>query len=96
MRGDLDIGPRPATIPPEDNIVGLTVQDMEKGLKRSTTIPCSILEKVLMELGEVDIGIGATFPHPKIQLIMETYLVLIVMMITEVDIGLTLVNYIYI
>ena len=50
MIGELDIGSTPATLPTEEEIVGVKVKDMEVGLKRSTTITCSMLEKVLMAL----------------------------------------------
>ena len=45
---ELDIGPRPANIPPKEDIVGVTVQDIEVDLMRSTTLTCSMLEKLLM------------------------------------------------
>ena len=35
---ELDIGPRPAILPPEDEILGVTVQGMKVGLNISTTI----------------------------------------------------------
>ena len=37
--GELDIGPRPANIPPEEEIVGVIVKYKVLGLKRSTTLP---------------------------------------------------------
>ena len=40
---ELDIGPRPDTIPPKEEIVGVMVQDVEVGLKILSTLPCSIL-----------------------------------------------------
>ena len=46
------------------------VQDMEVGLNRSTTCPCSMLEKVLMTLRDVDIGIGPALLRTIIQAIM--------------------------
>ena len=52
--GELDIGTIPATIPPKKEILGVTSEEMEVGLKISTTLTCSMLEKVLMELGEAD------------------------------------------
>ena len=42
---DLVISPIPDTIPPNEEIVGVTVQDMEVGLKRSTTLTCSMFIK---------------------------------------------------
>ena len=55
---DLDIGPRPTTIITKYEILGVIMQDMEVGLKISTTHPCSMLDKLLMALGEADIGFG--------------------------------------
>ena len=37
---ELDIGPRISTLPLEEDIVGVTFQEKEVGLKRSTTLPC--------------------------------------------------------
>ena len=45
---EVDIGPRPDTITPKEDIVGVTVQDIEVDLMRSTTLTCSMLEKLLM------------------------------------------------
>ena len=36
----LDIGSRPATLPPKEDIVGVVVQDVEVGLKISDILPC--------------------------------------------------------
>ena len=89
--GEVDIGPRPATIPPithvnmidcciylvllamwmivsmkiKEVIVGLMVQDLELGFKISDTLPFTIMEKVLMVMGEVDLGIRPS-PIPTI------------------------------
>ena len=65
------------------------VQGMELGQQISTYSTCSMLEKVLMELEEVDLGIGPTLFPPIIQVIMVYHLVLIVMVITEVEIDIT-------
>ena len=48
VMGELDIGPIPATIPSKEVIVGVMVKDVEVGLKRSTTLTCSMLDKFLM------------------------------------------------
>ena len=37
---ELDIGPRPATLPPKEDIGGVMVQDVEVVLNRSTTLTC--------------------------------------------------------
>ena len=42
VMGELDIVPRLETLPTEEDIVRVTVQDMEVGLNRSTTLPCSM------------------------------------------------------
>ena len=34
LNGELDIGNRPATLTPREDIVGVVVQDVEVGLKR--------------------------------------------------------------
>ena len=54
----------------------MTVQYMEVLLKISNTLPFSILEKVMMALGEVDLGIGPERFPPIIQVIMVDHLVL--------------------
>ena len=88
MIRDLDIGSIPATIPTKEEIVGVTVKDKEVGLKISDTLPCSMLEKMLIELVEVGIGIGPALLPPIIYVIMVDHLVFIVMVITEVEIGI--------
>ena len=47
---------------------------MEVGLNRSTTCPCSMLEKVLMALREVELGIGPALLRTIIQAIMVDHL----------------------
>ena len=51
VMGELYIGPRPPTLPHKYEIVGRTAKYMGVGLKRLTTLTCSMLEKVLMVLG---------------------------------------------
>ena len=51
MMRELDICGRLADITPKEEIVRLTVQDMEVGLKRPTTLPCSMSEKLLWVFG---------------------------------------------
>ena len=48
-----------------------------------------MLDKLLMALGEVDLGLVPALIPPIIQEIMVYHLVFIVMFITEGDIGLT-------
>ena len=50
VMGELDICPRPSTLPTKEDKVGTTVQDMEVGMKRSATLPCSMLDNMLMVL----------------------------------------------
>ena len=90
---DLDIGPIPTTLPPKKEIVGVTVQDMEVGLIRSTTLTCSVLENLLMALVEVDLGLVQALLPSIIQAIRVYHLVFIVMLITEVVMGITLDNF---
>ena len=89
VMADLDSGPIPDTLLHKDDTVGLKVQDMEVVLNRSTTIPCSMLEKLLMELIEVYLDLGPSLLSTIIEVIMIDHLVLIVMAIAEVGIGLT-------
>ena len=76
VMGKLDIGPRPATLTPKDKIIRATVQCVEVGTNISTTLSCSMLEKVLMEIREVALGIGTSLIPPSIQVIMVDHLVL--------------------
>ena len=64
------------------------VQDAELSLKILTTRPCSMLEKVLMALVEVDFGLGPDLLPTIIQVIMVDHMGFIVMPIKEVDIGI--------
>ena len=74
----------------------MIVQDKETGLNTSTTLPCSMLEKVLVVLGELDLGFGPARLPPIIQVIMLDHLVFIVMVITEVGIGITPASFMHI
>ena len=56
--GEFYIGTIIDTVNPKEEIVGGTVQYTEAVLKISTTIICSMLEKVLMAFVEVDLGLG--------------------------------------
>ena len=49
---------------------GVIVKDMKVRLMRSTTLPCSMLGKVLMVLEEVDLGIRTALFPPIIQVIL--------------------------
>ena len=69
---------------------------MEVGLKISTTLTCSILEKLLRVLVGVDLGIGTALLPPIIKATMVYHLFFLLMMITEVEIGLTPANFIHI
>ena len=72
------------------------VQEVEVGLKISTALTCTILDKVLMVLGEVYLGLRPALFPPIIQVILVYHQFLIVMLITEVDIGLTPANFMHI
>ena len=71
----------------------MKVQDMEVALNRSTTLPCSMMDKVLMDMGEVDLGHVPALLPPIIQVILVYHMTFIVMVITEVVIGLTPANF---
>ena len=73
---ELDIGTIPDSLPPKEEIVGVMVQDVEVGLKISTTLPCSTMEKVLMVLGEAYLGLGLALSPPIIQVVLVYHLVL--------------------
>ena len=94
--GELDIGPRPATIPPKNEISGMMVQDVELGLKISTTLNFSMLEKVFMAMEEVDLGLISALLPPIIQVILTDHKVIIVIVMTELDIGLITANFLHI
>ena len=74
----------------------MKLQGIEVGLKISTTRPCSILDKVLMGLVEVDLGLGLSLITPIIQLIMLDHLVFIVMVIKKLGIVLTIAKFLHI
>ena len=82
VMGDFDIGPIISTLPNREEIVGVMLQEMGVGTKRSTTRTCSMLEKVLMELGEVDLSLGPALLPTIIKAIMVDNMVFIVMVIT--------------
>ena len=84
---ELDIGQITATLTPKDRLVGLMVQDVEVGMKRSVTLICSMLEKVLIVMLEVDIGLRPALLPPVIQVILVYHHVFIVMLMTEADKG---------
>ena len=72
------------------------MQDVELGLKRSATITFAILEKVLMLIGEVGICLRPSLIPTISQMILVDHWVLIVIFMTEVDIGLRPANFIHI
>ena len=60
----------------------MTVLDVKLGLKKLTTIPCSILEKILIAMREVNLGLGISLIPPIVQVILVDNLVFIVMVTT--------------
>ena len=60
----------------------MTVQDIEVGLNRSTTRPCSTWEKALIMLVEVDLYLGPALLPPIIHVSIVDHLIFIVMVIT--------------
>ena len=71
------------------------VKYMEVDLKISTTCPFSMLDNFLMSLVEVDPGLGPALLLPIIQVIMLYHMVFIVMVIKEVEIGITSDNFLH-
>ena len=92
VMGYLGIGPRPATLPTKDEIVGVMVQDVEVGLNRSATFNCSIMDKVWTVMGEVDIVLRPALITPIIQVIFMENWVFIFMLMKKVDIGIRSTN----
>ena len=80
--GELNIATRPSTLPIKMDIVGLMVQDVDVGVKISTAIPCLMLEKVLMSIVVLDLGLRPSLLLPTIQLILVDHQVFIVMVMT--------------
>ena len=72
----------------KDVIVGVTVQDVESGLNISATIHFTIVDKVLTVIGGVDIGLIPSPLPPIIQVILVYHWGFIVMVTTEVVIGI--------
>ena len=93
---ELDICRIPFTLTPREDRLGVMVKYMEVGPKRSTTRTFSMLDKVVMVLVELDIGLVLDLLPPIIQVIIVNHLVFIVTVITEVDIGITLANFLHI
>ena len=51
----------------KDVIVGVMVKDVEVSLKRSATVPFTMMDKVLMMMGEVDLCLRPPPIRPIIQ-----------------------------
>ena len=95
VMGELDIGPRQSNIPPKGKIVGVMVQYVELSLKISNNLPCSLLEKVLTETREINLGFRQALLPSIIQVLLVDHQVFIVMVITGVDIGLRPSNFLH-
>ena len=65
-------------------------------MKISTTLPCSILEKLLTVIGKLGIGIRPDLIPPIIQVTLVYHQVFIVMVMDEVDIGIRTSNFIHV
>ena len=89
---EVNIGPGTATLHPKEQMLGVMFQDIELSLKRSITLTFSMLDKFLMVLVELDISLGLGF-CAIMQVILVYHQVFIVMVIPEVDIGLTPDNF---
>ena len=77
-------------------IVGGMMQDVKVGIKRSSTIPLTIMDKVLLVMVEVELGSRQALLPPIIQVILVDHWIFIVMFMTEVDIGLRPENFLHI
>ena len=73
----------------------MMVKDVEVCLNRSSTLPFTILYKVLMVMGEVDICLRPPLILTIIQVILVDHWDFIVIVMTEVDIGLRPANFIH-
>ena len=69
-------------------IVGVIVKYMEVGLKRSADTPFTMMDKLLMVMGEMDLGLRPDPLTPIIQVCLVDNWVLIVRVMTGMDIGL--------
>ena len=74
----------------------MIVQDLEVGLKIAYTLSCSMLEKVLMVMGEVDICFRPSLIPPIIQEILVDHQVFTVIVMAELEIGLRPSNFLHI
>ena len=69
---------------------------MEVGLKILANLPFKMMEKLLMVIGEVDIGIRPYPLPPIIKSILLHLWVFLLMFMIEVDIGIIPANYVHI
>ena len=72
------------------------MEDVELGLKRSATLPFTITEKVLMFMGEVDIGLRPAILPPIIQVSLVDHWIFLFVVMREVYIGLRPTNFLHI
>ena len=73
----------------------MMMKDVEVGLNRSSTLPFKMLYKVLMVMGEVYICLRPALIPTIIQVILVDHWIFIVMVVTEIDIGLRPANFIH-
>ena len=86
--GDLDVGTRPDTLPPKEEILWMMLQDLEVVMKISTTLPCSIVGESVDEYGR-SLSRYKTSPstsHNSVDIFRSSGF--IAMVTTEVDIGI--------
>ena len=69
---------------------------MEVDLQISINRPCSMLEKVLMTLVEVDLGLGPAVLRPVIQVIAVYHIFSLVLVIIKLDIRFLPANFLHI
>ena len=77
-------------------IVWVMIQDVEVGLNISDTVPFTMMDKLLIVMGEVDIFLISSSLLPVIHLCLVDHWFLIVMVMVEVDIGILPDNFIHI
>ena len=80
----------------EEVIVLMIMEDVYLGLNRPDTLPFTTMDKVLMVMVEVDIGLRTDPITTIIQVSLVDHLVYLFMVTREVDIGLRPYNFIYI
>ena len=77
-------------------IILVMIQEVDLDLKRPATLPFTIVQKVLMVMVEVDIGLKPSTLSPTIQVGLVYFCVYMFMVMIEVYIGLRLSTFLHI